>query len=467
MQTQEPPAAMGSQPLPATDGLIAELSALLGPGGCLWGADLAGMGCASDTSESGHHLPLALLRPNSVDQVSQAMAICHRHGVPVVPQGGMTGLAGGANPVPGTVALSMSRFAGIEEIDTAAGVMVVRAGTVLEVAQAAAEKAGFLLPIDLPSRGTSQIGGNISTNAGGLRVIRHGNTRDNLLGLEVVLADGTVLSHLQRVKKDNTGYALHHLFCGAEGTLGVVTRAVLRLVPPSPPVETAICALDRFDDVLALLALLARARASVTLSAFEVMWFDYMRVYQGDKLFAQIPPLSVIIEVEGAGLEPLLEQAFEDGLITDALVAQSTADAQRFWDVREGLITAPADLTEIINLDVSLPLSVMEGFVETCRDQILAAYPTARTGFFGHLGDSNLHIMVSQPGGGEAVAHGVDAITYELVRERAGSISAEHGVGTLKRDWLNHSRTPAEIAAMRAIKAALDPKGIMNPGKVI
>jgi FAD/FMN-containing dehydrogenase len=400
--------------------------------------------------------------------IAASLALCNRYGAGVVPQGGLSGLAGAANPGRETFALSLARFAGIEEIDRSAGVMVVRAGTLLQHAQEGAQAAGLFLPIDLPSRGSCQIGGVISTNAGGLRVIRHGNTRDNLLGLEVVLADGRVLSHLQRVKKDNTGYALQHLFCGAEGTLGVITRAVLRLVPPPPPVETAICALDDFDAVLALLEL---ARAELTLSAFEVMWKDFMHLFQGARLFSPLPPLSVIIEIENrqpqSQLQPLLEQAYERGIITDALLAQSMAEAQKFWDVREALITAPPDWREVINLDVSLPLSVMAEFVETCRNAILAAYPMARTGFFGHLGDSNLHIMASQPGAGAALAHAIDAITYPLVRERGGSISAEHGVGVLKRNWLDHSRSADEIATMRAIKAALDPRGIMNPGKVI
>ena len=391
------------------------------------------------------------------------LEICHRHGQPVVPQGGMTGLAGGANCRPGDVALSLARFQGVEEIDPVAGAMVVRAGTVLEMAQNAARDAGFLLPIDLGARGSCQIGGNIATNAGGLRVIRHGTVRDNLLGLEAVQADGTVLSHLSRMRKDNTGYDLRHLLAGSEGTLAVITRAVLRLSPLPAQIETAVCSLVSYDTVLALMRL---ARGQVTLSAFEVMWADYFELCGGRRLFAEPPPFAVIIETEGGGLETLLEKAIEEGIILDALIAQSYAEARRFWDVREGALPE-AHVNDIVNFDVSLPISVMDDYVRACRAAISVAQPAARCFFFGHIGDGNLHIMVQVPGYSDADVHAVDRIAYDLVREAGGMISAEHGIGTLKRDWLGHSRSQAELAAMRAIKHALDPAGILNPGKVL
>jgi FAD/FMN-containing dehydrogenase len=443
--------------------VVSELNAALGLDACLTGARLEGVALRSDASETGRHLPLALLRPASVADISKALDICHRHRQPVVPQGGMTGLAGGANCRPGDIALSLSRFQGVEEIDPAAGAMVVRAGTILETAQQAAEDAGFLLPIDLGARGSCQIGGNIATNAGGLRVIRHGTVRDNLLGLEAVQADGTVLSHLSRMQKNNTGYDLRHLIAGSEGTLAVITRAVLRLRPLPSGVETAICALDSYDAVLALLA---EARGRTTLSAFEVMWSDYFELGGGHRLFGRTPPFAVIVETEGGGLQPLLETAIENGLIADALIAQSHADARRFWDIREGSLPE-AHVPDIVNFDVSLPIARMDGYVAACRAAIAAALPSTRSFFFGHVGDSNLHIMVQVPGLPDADVHMVDRIAYDLVREAGGVISAEHGIGTLKRDWLGHSRSPAELAAMRAIKAALDPAGILNPGKVL
>lgn len=443
--------------------VISELQAALGPDICLAGSALDGTAHRSDASNTGRDLPLALLRPGSVSEISKALEICHRHRQPVVPQGGMTGLAGGANCRPGDIALSLARFHGVEEIDPVAGAMVVRAGTVLEKAQNAAEEAGFLLPIDLGARGSCQIGGNIATNAGGLRVIRHGTVRDNLLGLEAVQADGTVLSHLSRMQKDNTGYDLRHLVAGSEGTLAVITRAVLRLRPLPQNVETAVCALPSYDAVLALMAM---ARESVTLSAFEAMWADYFDLCGGRRLFAGVPPFAVIVEAEGGGLEALLEKALEDGIVFDALVAQSRADARRFWEVREGMLPE-AQVSDIVNFDVSLPIAAADHYAQACRAAISAALPSARSFFFGHVGDSNLHIMVQVPGYSDADVHQVDRIAYDLVRDMGGVISAEHGIGTLKRDWLGHSRSPGELAAMRAIKAALDPAGILNPGKLL
>lgn len=445
--------------------MFQELHDLLGPQGCLTGADVP-EAARSDGSRSGQMLPLALLRPATVEQVSAALAICHRHGQKVVVQGGMTGLAGGANALGGEVALSLSRLSGVEEIDAVQGVMVLRAGTVLEVAQRAAEAAGFLLPIDLGARGSCQIGGNIATNAGGLRVIRHGTTRENVLGLEVVQADGTVLSHLNRAVKDNTGYDLRHLFAGSEGTLGVITRAVLRLRPLPAAPETALCALEDFGAVVRLLQM---AQRTVTVAAFEAMWREYFALSQsltGKVLFADVPPFAVILEAEGGGLQPLLEAAFEEGVIFDALVAQSTAEARDFWAVREGH-ALDASLRGLINLDVSLPVARMADYADDVTAEVLAQFPGAHVSFFGHVGDSNLHVAIAVPDPDHQKEQAVDRIAYDAVRARGGSISAEHGIGTLKRDWLGHSRSPAELAAMRAIKAALDPKGILNPGKVI
>ncbi len=442
---------------------LLELQAVFDPQTCLTGAALEGVALRSDASATGRDLPLALLRPGSVEDIAKALEICHRHGQPVVPQGGMTGLAGGANCRPGDIALSLARLQGIEEIDPVAGAMVVRAGTVLETAQNAAREAGFLLPIDLGARGSCQIGGNIATNAGGLRVIRHGTVRDNLLGLEAVQADGTVLSHLSRMQKDNTGYDLRHLLAGSEGTLAVITRAVLRLRPLPAGIETAVCALASYEAVLALMSM---ARAQVTLSAFEVMWADHFEQSGGRNLFAETPPFSVIIETEGGGLEALLESAIEREIIFDALIAQSHAEARRFWEVREGALPE-AHLEDIVNFDVSLPIARMDDYVGACRAAMAAALPSSRSFFFGHIGDSNLHIMVAVPGLPDADVHAADRIAYDLVRDAGGVISAEHGIGTLKRDWLAHSRSPAELAAMRAIKQALDPAGILNPGKVL
>jgi FAD/FMN-containing dehydrogenase len=424
----------------------------------------------SDASLSGRHLPVAYVRPTTIEQISTTLRICNDHRIPVIVHGGMTGLAGGANPVESSLVLSLDRFSGIEEIDTAAGTMTVKAGTVLEMAQRAAEEAGFLLPIDLGARGSCQIGGNIATNAGGIRVIRHGVTRDNILGLEAVLADGTVISSLNRLRKNNTGYDLKQLFIGSEGTLGVITRAVIRLQPLPSGKATALVALSSYENAVRLLA---RAQSGLTgLTAFEIMWDSYFSfTSQGEdlKLFDRSHPFAVIIEQSGTpdaeALETFLGTMFEEGLIEDALIAQSEKEARRFWAVREG--AAYDRLPHLINFDVSIAIGRLGDFAEACETALRARYPDAHITFFGHMGDSNLHIAVSVGASDEATLHAVDEITYGVVRDFQGSISAEHGIGLLKRDFLHYSRSPEELALMRAIKRTLDPNGILNPGKVL
>ena len=424
----------------------------------------------SDASLSGQDLPLAYVRPSEIDQISIALRICNAHRVPVVVQGGLTGLAGGANPGPDAIVLALDRLSGIEEIDTAAGTMTLKAGTVLETAQKAAEAAGFLLPIDLGARGSCQIGGNIATNAGGIRVIRHGVTRDNILGLEAVLADGTVISSLNRLRKNNTGYDLKQLFIGSEGTLGVITRAVIRLQPLPSGKATALVALANYDNAVRLLA---RAQAGLTgLSAFEIMWqsyFDFSSGGEGLTLFDRPHPFNVIIEQSGTtdteALETFLGAMFEDGMIEDALIAQSEKESRQFWAVREG--AAYDRLPHLINFDVSISVGKLGEFAEACEAAIRASYPDAHVAFFGHMGDSNLHIAVSVDASDHDTLHAVDEITYRTVQTFAGSISAEHGIGILKRDFLSYSRSPAELALMWAIKRTLDPNGILNPGKVL
>ncbi len=453
--------------------VVDDLIEALGADAVLTG-DAIGERYRSDASTTGRFLPLTVLRPASTEQVATALKICDRHGQPVVPQGGLTGLAGGANARDGDIALSLERMSGVEEIDPAAGTMTVLAGTPLEVAQLVAETAGFLLPIDLGARGSCHIGGNLSTNAGGIRVIRHGVTRDNVLGVEAVLADGTVLSSLNRMTKNNTGYDLRQLFIGSEGTLGIITRAVLRLRPLPLARLTALCALGSYGNVVSLLKSAERELSG--LSAFEAMWQTYFR-FNADALnlafFDASHPFTVIIEQDVSGndedkerFETFLGKSFEEGLITDALVAQSEKEARAFWSVREGHLMDQL-LPGLINLDVSLPVGQLDDFAADCEKALLAHYPAAHVSFFGHVGDSNLHVAVWIESSSEHDLHEIDAIAYDLVRKYKGSISAEHGIGTLKRDFLDHSRSEAEIDVMRRIKAALDPNGILNPGKVI
>ena len=454
----------------ASPGIIDELRRALGADAVVTGAEI-GERYRSDASQTGRHIPKAVLRPASVDKVAAALRICNAHRQGVVPQGGLTGLAGAANPDASDFALSLDRLCGVEEIDATAQTMTVRAGTPLEVAQTAAGTQGFLLPIDLGARGSCQIGGNLSTNAGGLRVIRHGVTRDNVLGLEVVLADGTVLTMLNKMVKNNTGYDLRQLFIGAEGTLGVITRAVLRLRPLPQGRSTALVSLAAYDAVVALLG---RARRELAgLSAFEAMWQGYYRFNteaEGIRLFGQDPAFAVILETEGeahdTALETFLEKALGDGVIADALVAQSEKERRSFWVVREGLAMDRL-LPSLVNLDVSMAIGSLGDFATACAAALDRRFPGCHVSFYGHIGDSNLHISVSVAGASTADLHAIDEIAYRLVAEHGGSISAEHGIGTLKRDYLGYSRKPEELDVMRRIKAALDPNGILNPGKVL
>ncbi|WP_457580627.1 FAD-binding oxidoreductase [Ensifer canadensis] len=428
----------------------------------------------SDASLTGRYLPKAVIRPANTEEVAAALRICNAHGQAVVVQGGLTGLAGGANPDEGAVSLSLERLTGIEEIDPLSATMTVLAGTPLEVAQRAADDAGFLLPIDLGARGSCQIGGNLATNAGGIRVIGHGVTRDNVLGVEAVLADGTILSALNKMIKNNTGYDLRQYFIGSEGTLGVITRAVLRLKPRPAGRLTALCALENYDQVVAFLARAQRGLPG--LSAFEAMWEDYFRFNceaEGQRFFETPPAFAVIVEQdvqghdeEGEDFENFLAAALEDDVIANALIAQSEKESRLFWQVREGHAMDRL-LPALINLDVSLPIGEIGHFAAQCGPALAARFPQAHISFFGHVADSNLHIAFSTPGSDEHTQHAVDAIVYDIVRRYRGSISAEHGIGTLKREFLGHSRSDAELEVMRRIKHALDPNGILNPGKVI
>ncbi len=445
------------------------------------GADCVSRGAAigeryfTNYGEAPGERPLALVRPRSVEEVSRALALCDALDMPVVVQGGMTGLAGGAAPRASDVVLSIERLAGIEEIDRDAATVTVWAGTTLQAAQEAVEAAGFTLGVDLGARGSCQIGGNVATNAGGNRVIRYGTMREQVLGLEVVLADGTVLTSLNKMLKNNAGYDLRQVFVGSEGTLGVVTRVVLRMHPRMAAPATALCVTASFGQALALLHV---ARAALPeLSSFEVMWprfCGYVTAHTADLRvpFAGDAGLRVLIECAGRDAQETVERFqaaladwLEQGLIEDAALAQSEADKRAFWTLREGL--AIDALPDLINFDVSLPHGHMEAFVAQCESAIEARWPGAHVLFFGHLGDGNLHLCVSVTYARGESAHDVEALVYRFVGEAGGSISAEHGVGVYKRPWLAVSRSPEEIAAMRRVKDAFDPRGILNPGKVL
>ncbi|PTB18953.1 FAD-binding oxidoreductase [Trinickia symbiotica] len=467
---------MSGAPSKSLERVIAALRGALGNDGVRTGHAIPEQAMTDWTGHAPMR-PAALLLPRSTDAVARALAICNEAGQPVVPQGGMTGLAGGAIARADDIALSLSRFAGIDEIDPASATMTVRAGTTLQAAQDAASAAGFELGLDLGARGSCQIGGNLATNAGGNRVIQSGTARDQVLGLEVVLASGAVLSSMTKMTKNNTGCDLKHLFIGSEGTLGIITRAVLRLNPPRGRRHTALVAVDGYDAVVKLLRSLS-ARFGNDIGAFEIMWPDFFDfgvalTAHARSPFAAAHPLYALIEHagldasdEGEAFFAVLAEALDAGLVRDAVLAQSVADARALWAVRECTAEFPARM-DPVNFDVSVPIGVIGEFVDVCRAALDKRWPSNRSYFFGHIGDSNLHVTVdghSIPG----VAHDdVYAFVYEMLAPYGGSVSAEHGIGLLKRAYLPFSRSPEELATMRAIKAALDPKGILNPGKVI
>ena len=422
--------------------------------------------------------PLAVIRPADTQGVALAMRICAAHGVGVVPQGGLTGLCGGAVPSPGSVALSLERLTGVEEIDHASMTMTVCAGTPLERVQQAADAAGFLMPLDLGARGSCAIGGNVSTNAGGNRVIRYGMARDLVLGLEVVLADGSIVSSLNKMIKNNAGYDLKQLFIGSEGTLGIITRIVLRLYPKPACVSAALCALDSYGQVLRLLADARRGLGS-QLSAFELMWSQYW-----DVVTTRIPgvrnPFSsrhgfyVLIEahgideaVDGDRFERWLERQIEREVIADAAVARSIGDVRAFWNVRDAVSEFVQAIGPHEAFDIGLPVSDMDRYAQSCLAEMTERLPGAVALFYGHVGDGNLHVVACQPGTTPQPKEVIQTVIYETVRRFEGTISAEHGIGTTKKRWLAYTRNQAELDLMRRLKQVLDPQNVLNPTKVI
>ena len=395
----------------------------------------------------------------------------------VVTQGGLTGLAGGAHPQAGEIALSLERMSGIEEIDPASATLTALAGTPLAVIQQAADEAGFLCGIDLGARGTCTIGGNIATNAGGNQVLRYGMARRNTLGLEVVLADGTVVRSLNKMLKNNAGYDWTQLFIGSEGTLGVVTRAVIGLHPKPLGLQTALCAVASFEDALVVLRQFQQKHPG-RLLVFEAMWREFMTVATQ---ICGLPPafedehdVTLLIEAD-MGEDPegtdafslLLSEFYEQDLIKDAVIAQSRADRNRFWAYRETPYEYGRFLPEEIRFDVSVPLDRMAEAVAHLRQEMPKQWPDAVYVVFGHVADSNIHINVAIRDMSDDIKKGVQSLVYSLVSGMGGSISAEHGIGRIKRPYLSMSRTEPELALMATMKQALDPAGILNPGRVL
>ncbi len=454
--------------------LIDELTAIVGATGVLVGADVSARNIHVWRQES--VVAKAIVRPSTTAEVAAVLKLCNARGQTVVPHGGLTGLVQGCNGTVADVVLSLERLNKIEEVDPVGRTMTVQAGVPLQILQQEAEKHGLMFPMDLGARGSCQIGGNVSTNAGGNRVIRFGMTRENVLGLEAVLADGTVITSLNTMIKNNAGYDLKHLFIGSEGTLGVVTRVVIRLREMALGQQTAFAAFDDFGQVAGFLRFIDRAMGG-GLSSFEVMWRDYYELVTTAPADNVRPvPVEhshfVICEALGTGhandaerFEEAMAEALERELIVDAAVAKSENERRAMWRIRDSVDQffrfGPAFL-----YDVSLAIKDMDNYVREVKQRLDAAYPTHHCFTLGHIGDGNIHFAIAVGSTEPVHHHRVNECVYQPLQGIGGSISAEHGIGTEKVAYLSLSRSPAEITLMQQLKAVLDPKGILNPGKI-
>jgi D-lactate dehydrogenase (cytochrome) len=428
------------------------------------------------------HTPV-VLRPSSVEEVAKILKLASDTVTPIVPQGGNTGLVGGQIPLHNEIVLSLNRLDRIRDIDPTSNTLTCEAGVTLQHAREAAAAADRLYPQLLPSEGTCTIGGNLSTNAGGTAAIAHGIARSHVLGIEVVLADGRVLNNLNKLKKDNTGYDLKNLFIGAEGTLGIITAAVLRLVPRPRAVETAFAGVESPEAALELLGL-ATERTSGGVTSFEIMTRAGIELVLEHGAGTRDPlaaphPWYVLIELSSQqrdglreSMEDILAQGLERGLVRDAAIADSLEQGKTFWRLRELFSEVQRHTGGSIKEDISVPVAAVPAFIREANAAVAALIPDARPLPFGHLGDGNIHYNVSQPIGADKDAFlkrwgEVNEVVFAVVKKYGGSISAEHGIGLLKRDLLPSVKDPVALELMRGIKRLLDPKGILNPGKVL
>jgi D-lactate dehydrogenase (cytochrome) len=423
-----------------------------------------------------------VLRPGSTAEVSEICKLASAHRIALVPQGGNTGLVGGQTPHNGEVVVSMRRLDKIRDVDASSNTMTCEAGVVLQVAQQRARDVDRLFPLSLAAEGSCTIGGNLSTNAGGTAALAYGVAREMALGLEVVLADGRILNLLSKLKKDNTGYDLRNLFIGAEGTLGIITAATLKLFPKPRAIETAYVGLKSPAQALKLLSI-SQNEAAGTLTSFELLadiavdfsirhGIDIRDPLQSKHPWYVLMELSSSRDDARAALESILAQGMEQGIVDDAVIAANLSQRAAFWKLRDEMSGAQKPEGGSIKHDISVPVAAVPAFIEEANAAVVKLIPGSRPVPFGHLGDGNIHYNVSQPIGGKpedflARWHEVNEVVFAIVLQMGGSISAEHGIGVLKRDELPDVKDKVAVELMRSIKAMLDPLGIMNPGKVL
>jgi FAD/FMN-containing dehydrogenase len=450
------------------DPLVAQLAAIVGPEHVVTGHDATRPYCVDWSGRFRGTTP-AVVRPRSTEEVAALVALCRERAVAIVPQGGNTGLVGGGVPLAGEVVLSVRRLDGVGDVDPEAGQLTVGAGATLAAAQRAAASAGWAYGVDIASRETATIGGNVAANAGGLRVLRYGDTRAQVVGIEAVLGDGSIVSHLRGLVKDNTGYHLESLLCGSEGTLGVVTRVRLRLVPRA---DERVAVLLAFDSVGTAVAAAAALRRHVrTLEAVELFLGDGLDLV--GRALALPPPSTsrhpAYLLVEAADTtSPAAELAAAvaalPSLAAPPVVASEPADRARLWRYREGHAEAVSALGPPHKFDVALPTGVLADFLAAVPSAVGVVVPHARTWIWGHVAEGNVHVNVT---GVAPEDERVDDAVLGLVVRLGGSVSGEHGIGTARRAWLARSRTAAEVDAFRAVKRALDPDGILNPNVLL
>lgn len=448
--------------------ILDELRALLGDRGVLTGEDVSSRSC--DPFRNVPPLGGIILRPETTLQVAEILKICSRYEQHVVTHGGRTGVAGGAYAGKDEIILSLERMNKIIDICPRTQLAEVEAGVAVETLQMAAAELGLVYPIDLGSKGSATIGGTIATNAGGNRVIRWGMTRQNVLGLEAVLADGTVVSAMNRLLKNNTGYDLKHLLIGTEGTIGIVTRAVLKLVPAPTSQFVAFVSVANHDD---LLALLLRARRLLTLSAFEVMWPDYYDlvvasgtgrrpVDPGQGAYVLIEAMGYQEELDRQSFDAFLQEAYEAGLIVDAVNAMSQQQVADLWRVREAAEIIVREMSPFVSFDISVDIRAVEDFIKTATAALCVRFPKIKTATFGHLGDNNIHIAAHV--GPETVQfeHEIEQIVFDVLKQFGGAITAEHGIGQMKCAFLADHKSAGEMTMMRRFRHAMDPEKRLN-----